>query len=63
MNGAILLDLAAVRDAIAEWLPLITAPVMVIGADQNVAQATHRDHYFRNLGGAVELGSTVVESE
>jgi pimeloyl-ACP methyl ester carboxylesterase len=53
VKGAILLDPAAVRDAIAEWLPLITAPVMVIGADQNVAQATHRDHYFRNLGGAV----------
>lgn len=51
--GAVLLDPAAVRSAVANWLPLVQAPVMIIGADENVAHASLRDHYFQHLGGRV----------
>jgi len=51
--GAVLLDPAAVRSAVANWLPLVQAPVMIVGADENIAQANLRDHYFRHLGGHV----------
>ena len=53
VTGAILLDPAAIRSAIANWLPLIKAPVMVIGADERVAQAANREYYFQSLGGVV----------
>jgi pimeloyl-ACP methyl ester carboxylesterase len=47
--GAILLDPAAIGRAMPDWLPLINAPVLVIGADERVAQANNRDYYFQNI--------------
>jgi pimeloyl-ACP methyl ester carboxylesterase len=52
-KGAVLLDPAAVRSAISTWLPLVKAPLMVIGADENFVQANLRDYYFQHLGGNV----------
>jgi len=51
--GAILLDPAAIGAFMPDWLPLIKAPVLVIGADERIAQANNREFYFRNMGGAV----------
>jgi len=38
-----------------DWLPLINAPVLVIGADQRVAQANNRDYYYRNIRVVAEV--------
>jgi pimeloyl-ACP methyl ester carboxylesterase len=51
--GAILLDPATIGTFMPDWLPLIKAPVLVIGADERVAQANNRAFYFQNMGGAV----------
>ena len=53
--GAILLDPAAIGRGMPDWLPLINAPVLVIGADQRVAQANNRDYYYRNIRVVAEV--------
>ena len=53
--GAILLDPAAIGRAMPDWLPRINAPVLVIGADQRVAQANNRDYYYRNIRMVAEV--------
>jgi dienelactone hydrolase len=53
--GAILLDPAAIGPAMPDWLPQINAPVLVIGADQRVAQATNREYYYQNIRVVAEV--------
>jgi len=53
--GGILLDPAAIGRAMPDWLPRINAPVLVIGADQRVAQANNRDYYYRNIRVVAEV--------
>jgi pimeloyl-ACP methyl ester carboxylesterase len=53
--GAILLDPAAIGRAMPDWLPRINVPVLVIGADQRVSQANHRDYYYRNIRVVAEV--------
>jgi pimeloyl-ACP methyl ester carboxylesterase len=53
--GAILLDPAAIGPAMPDWLPQINAPVLVIGADQRVAQANNREYYYQNIRTVAEV--------
>ncbi|MBI2290247.1 MAG: hypothetical protein HYU73_07910 [Betaproteobacteria bacterium] len=53
--GAILLDPAAIGRAMPDWLPRINVPVLVIGADQRVSQANHRDYYYQNIRVVAEV--------
>jgi hypothetical protein len=49
--GAILLDPAAIGEAMPEWLPRITVPVLIVGADERIVQTRNREFYFQNMGG------------
>jgi pimeloyl-ACP methyl ester carboxylesterase len=57
--GAVLLDPAAIGDAMPEWLPRITAPVLIVGADERLVQTRNREFYFQNMGGRVAEVSVV----
>jgi pimeloyl-ACP methyl ester carboxylesterase len=61
--GAILLDPAAIGQAMPDWLPRINVPVLVIGADQRVAQANNRGYYYRNIRVAAEVSVTGASHE
>ena len=61
--GAVLLDPAAIGPAMPDWLPRINVPVLVIGADQRVAQATNRAYYFRNIRAVAEVSVTGASHE
>lgn len=51
--GAILLDPAFEDRALPKLLKQITTPVMVLGADEHLAQALNRDNFYRFIRGGV----------
>jgi len=57
--GAVLLDPAAMGDAMPEWLPRIQVPVLIVGADERLVQTRNREFYFKNMGGRVAEVSVV----
>ncbi len=51
--GGILLDPAAVGTAFPGFFRKVSAPVMLLGADEKVAVAVNRDYFFRFIQGSV----------